>query len=79
MWGTVQKINFRRKKESVLNDGKGNRLKITSNRSIKLDPICLGEMWGHSDSVNQLLAFAENGFASCSNDGTVILWKVKSK
>lgn len=32
-------------------------------------------MYAHTDSVNQLLGFTENSFASCSSDGSVILWK----
>jgi len=38
-------------------------------------PVCLGEMWGHSDAVNGLVTFSHNSFASCGADGQVIVWK----
>lgn len=37
--------------------------------------VCFGEMWCHADSVNSLLYLSPNTFASCSHDGTVVLWK----
>jgi WD40 repeat protein len=71
IWGTAQKVNFRKKKEK---DEEKVKVKKGAGR---LDPVLQGEMWGHSDSVNNLLAFTENSFASCSGDGTVALWKVR--
>lgn len=50
--------------------------KQKKKRTMKVESICLGEMWGHTDSVNHLIQISENSFASCSSDATVILWKV---
>lgn len=47
-----------------------------SSKVQKADIVLQGDMTAHSDIVNQLLPFTESGFASCSNDGLVILWKV---
>lgn len=37
----------------------------------------VGELLGHSDSVNQLLYINETSFASCGSDKLVLSWKVK--
>jgi hypothetical protein len=50
--------------------------KSETSKSIRLQPMLLGEMAIHSDSVNTLLPITEASFASCSSDGLVILWKV---
>jgi len=68
IWGTSQKINFRSKREK-------EEEKNSKKKSHKFDPICIGEMWAHTDCINHLLAFLENSFASCSSDCSVILWK----
>jgi len=67
IWGTSQKLNFRRKREKDEEKGK--------KKGTKVDPILVGEMWAHSDSVNHLLSVTENSFASCSGDASVVLWK----
>lgn len=61
LWGTEQNFNFKSRE---------------AHTGGKMTPIQMGEMWAHSDAINQLLACTENSLASCSNDRTVILWKV---
>lgn len=73
LWSSPQKFDFKRKDNKSTSSVSDFR-KLTGNT--KKDPVCIGEMWAHTDSVNQVLQFTENSFASCSNDGTVILWKV---
>jgi len=87
LWGTSQKINFGKK----ANEGMIGKYDIyhkvsepsygelteksKKKRTVKVESICLGEMWGHTDSVNHLIQISESSFASCSSDTTVILWK----
>jgi WD40 repeat protein len=40
-----------------------------------LQPECLGDMWGHSEAVYDLLALSDSSMASCGGDGLIILWK----
>eukprot|EP00727_Mastigamoeba_balamuthi_P014024 m51a1_g9244 hypothetical protein (536) ;mRNA; r:134272-136585 len=35
----------------------------------------VGEMWGHTDGITSLVALGDEGFASCSADTFVVLWK----
>jgi hypothetical protein len=41
----------------------------------KLEAICQGEMYVHSEMVNNMLFIEQGAFASCGGDGLVILWK----
>lgn len=53
-------------------------LALTPKRRVKgraVTPVCIGEMVAHGDSVNHLVVCDNGGFASCSSDKTVILWK----
>ena len=45
---------------------------ITSSVNV---PELLGECLGHSESVRMIADFGGDGFASCANDGLIILWK----
>jgi len=44
-------------------------------RSAPTNPVCLGDMWGHSDAVYDMVALSESALCTCSADGVVILWK----
>eukprot|EP01114_Cavostelium_apophysatum_P013741 TRINITY_DN3396_c0_g1_i1.p1 TRINITY_DN3396_c0_g1~~TRINITY_DN3396_c0_g1_i1.p1 ORF type:complete len:525 (-),score=127.93 TRINITY_DN3396_c0_g1_i1:58-1632(-) len=75
LWGTTPKFNFRSKGTEDQNPRGSSRNVSAIQRSNRVECVCLGEMWAHSDSVNQILFFTENNFASCSSDNSVILWK----
>lgn len=44
-------------------------------RAAPTQPICLGDMWGHSDAVNDMVALSESSLCTCGADGLIILWK----
>eukprot|EP01094_Clydonella_sp_ATCC50884_P004552 TRINITY_DN1358_c0_g1_i2.p1 TRINITY_DN1358_c0_g1~~TRINITY_DN1358_c0_g1_i2.p1 ORF type:complete len:539 (+),score=107.01 TRINITY_DN1358_c0_g1_i2:370-1986(+) len=48
---------------------------LTSSMKRNVRAVCFGEMWCHADAVNSLLYMSPSAFASCSHDGTVVLWK----
>ena len=80
IWGTAQKINFRKKRDTTefVNNGTqqiNTKPRAASKKTKMYEPIKLGEMYCHTDQVNQLLSLTENAFASCSNDNSIILWK----
>jgi WD40 repeat protein len=75
LWGTTQRLNFRKREKVSIDTNAQKSGRLPKIGSVKMEPVCLGEMWGHGDSVNQLLAFTENSFASCGSDSTLILWK----
>ena len=49
----------------------------SSAKQQEITPQCLGEMWVHSESVNEILSLSEFEFASCGSDGYIVLWKVR--
>lgn len=44
-------------------------------RAAPTQPVCLGDMWGHSDAVYDMVALSDSALCSCGADGLVILWK----
>jgi len=44
-------------------------------KKTKFEAVCEGEMYVHSEMVNQLLFIDKGVFASCGGDELVILWK----
>ena len=38
-------------------------------------PICLAELYGHSDAVNSMLPLNEYSFVSCGSDKLLMIWK----
>jgi len=62
-------------KKTEKNKNNTGKPKSASYTRTRIDALCLGDMYGHTESVNQLLAFTETSFASCGSDNIVILWK----
>lgn len=38
-------------------------------------PVCLAELYGHSDAVNSMLALSETSLVSCGSDKLLMIWK----
>eukprot|EP00117_Sycon_ciliatum_P006168 scpid75911/ scgid9822/ WD repeat-containing protein 41 len=54
----------------------GERDLVSHRKSAKpITPVLVGQLAGHSGAVQRLLDLSPNGFASCSSDHLVILWK----
>jgi len=76
IWGSKEQFNFRKPPYSNSSrPGSTSRIKSRRSKSVHVHPICLGEMFVHSDSVNALLPLNEFSFASAGHDNLVILWK----
>ncbi|KAL6068528.1 regulation of autophagy [Balamuthia mandrillaris] len=89
LWGTAQALDFTQgapnSSGSSSSSSSGSGYKKSRGRRFgtrlglqstpMLEPICLGEMLGHSGAVYSLLPCSNESFASCGADGLVILWK----
>jgi len=70
LWGTMREFNF--SGHVGENDTKSNRRK---KKPTYYPPVCLGEMWGHTDQVKILLKLSETAFVSGGHDNLIILWR----
>jgi len=55
--------------------GKQAKNRFGRQKANVMQAVCLGEMWGHTDSVNALLHFSDDSFVSCGADAIVVIWK----
>jgi len=70
LWGTAKDFSF-----TVLEEDEAGMFKSRRKKKVYYPPVCLGEMWAHTDQVKLLLKISETSFASGGHDKLVILWK----
>jgi len=66
LWGNTKDFDF---------SGEVDKRSSRRRKKHVYPPVCLGEMWGHTDQVKILLKLSETAFASGGHDNLIILWR----